>query len=372
MKNRSKKTQTTAEAANENVKANAGSSISLRIMKIVIAVALVAVLGYFGFTCEVREGSCAVIMRFGAVRSEITEAGLYPRLPWPFETVVTYDSRLQYLESDYLETTTEDKRNVIIQSYAVWKISDPLLYHNSVGSRGVAGSYIKDQIFSATNSVMGGYKLTSLVSLSTEALKIDKIQEEIFARVREKCISNYGIDITDVSILRLSLPDTNLESVFEQMRADRQKDIDTIIANAQRDANAIIADADAEASAIIANGTTSAAEIKAQTETEVARIYAEAQAANIELYRFLRELDTVVSSVGESTVLVVKSDSYPFNVLTQYGKYIGGENGDDDAEMIISDLSYILTQLPAEDRAALITAISALIDSSVKNGGGAS
>lgn len=330
------------------------------IFKILIAAALVIVLGYFGFTCEVREGGCAVILRFGAVRGEITEAGLYARLPWPFETVVKYDSRLQYLESDNLETTTEDKRNVIIQSYATWKISDPVLYHNSVGARGVADAYIKDQVFSATNSVMGGYKLTGLVSLNSEELKIEQIQNEICARVRENCKKNYGIYINDVSILRLSLPDTNLESVFEQMRADRQKDIDTIIANAQRDANAIISSAEAEAAAIIADGTTAAAEIKAQTETEVARIYAEAQAANIELYRFLRELDAVVSSVGESTVLVVKTDAYPFNILSGYGSYISSKD-DVSGETVIDDLTYILTKLPEADREALISAISALI-----------
>lgn len=347
-----------AQKNNTATDKNDGTGAGFRIMKIVIAVVLVAVLGYFGFTCEVREGDCAVILRLGAVRREITDAGLYFKLPWPFETAVRYDSRLQYLESDHLETTTEDKRNVIIQSYAVWKIRDPILYHNSVGSRGVAGSYIKDQVFSATNSVMGGYKLTGLVSLNSEELKIEKIQTEIFERVRDNCLKNYGIDVTDVSILRLSLPDTNLESVFEQMRADRQKDIDTIIANAQRDANAIISEADADAAAIIADGTTSAAEIKAQTETEVARIYAEAQAANIELYKFLRELDTVVSSVGDSTVLVVKADSYPFNVLTSYGEYISGDDGN---ETVIKDLSYILTKLPEKDRTVLIAAVSELI-----------
>lgn len=359
MKKNKEKAITAPEVTDENVKSTRSSG-GLRIAKIIIALSLIVVLGYFGFTCEVREGNCAVILRFGAVRREITEAGLYFKLPWPIETAVKYDSRLQYLESDHLETTTEDKRNVIIQSYAVWRISDPLLFHNSVGTRGVAGSYIKDQVFSATNSVMGGYKLTGLVSLDSEELKIEKIQSEIFERVRSNCLANYGIEVSDVSILRLSLPDTNLESVFDQMRADRQKDIDTIIANAQRDANAIISAADADAASIIADGTTAAAEIKAQTETEVARIYAEAQAANIELYRFLRELDTVISSVGESTVLVVKADSYPFNVLTSYGEYIGGNDSTGDVT-VINDLSYILTKLPEKDRTALIAAISELI-----------
>ena len=151
------------------------------------------------------------------------------------------------------------------------------------------------------------------------------------------------------------------------MKADRQKDIDTILANAQRDANKIMSDADQEASEIIANGVTDAAAINAKTETEVARIYAEAQAANLELYQFLKQLDTVVSSIGPNTVLVVKADEYPFNVLTEYGKYITDE-GD---ETIINDLSYILTKLPENDRTALINAISELIKAESDKLGGA-
>ena len=333
-------------------------SVAFTVLKFVIAAALVVLLVYFGFTCEVREGNCAVILRFGAVREEINEAGLYFKLPWPFETVVTYDDRLQYLESNYLETTTKDKRNIIIQSYVVWEISDPIKYHNSVGSQGKADAYINDQVFSATNSVMGAYNLSELVSLEKEQIKTEQIQIEICNRVRENCANNYGIDVDDVSILRLSLPDTNLQRVFDQMRADRQKDIDTILANAQRDANKITSDADAEASKIVADGVTAAAEIKKKTENDVSKIYADAQAANIELYQFLTQLDTFGASVGADDVLVVKADAYPFNVLVDYGKMLTEDDGD---QIVINDLSYILSQLPEADRQALIDEITKLI-----------
>ncbi len=341
------------------------SSLPMRLMKYAVALVLVVVLVYFGFTTEVREGNCAVILRFGAVREEITEAGLYFRLPWPFESVVTYDDRLQYLESDFLETTTKDKRNVIFQSYVIWEVGDPVLYHNSVGSQGKADSYIKDQVFSATNSVLGAYELTSLVSLEKETLRIGEIQDQIYARLKENCAKNYGIHVTDVSILRLSLPDTNLQAVFEQMKADRQKAIDTILANAGTQANKITTDAEIEAAQIIAEGQTAAAEIKAKTETEVARIYAEAQAANLELFQFLKNLDASIASVGESTVLVVKADEYPFNVLTQYGDMLTDESD----ETVVKDLNYILGRLPETDRQALIDAVYALIDGAKQTGG---
>ncbi len=343
---------------NKNAQNGEQKLFSLRWIKITLAAVLVLIIAYFMFTCEVREGTGAVILRFGAPRAEITEAGLHLKLPWPFETVEKFENRLQYLESNYLETTTKDNRNIILQSYAVWHVTKPLLYYNSVGAQGTVDSYIKDQIFSATNSVMGAYNLTDLVSLEKETIKTEEIQDKIYAEVKRNCENNYGIEITDVNILRISLPNANLESVFAQMRADRQKDIDTILANAKRDANKIKADADAEAAKIIADGQTEAATIKAKTETEVAQIYASAQAANIELYKFLQELDTVVASVNEQTVLVVTADSYPFNVLLNYGKTV--TNGTSN-ELIIEDLNYIMTQLPEEDASALTTSLYNLI-----------
>ena len=327
-------------------------------VKIVIALALVVVVGYFGFTCEVREGNCAVILRFGAPRAEITEAGLYFKLPWPFETVTVYDDRLQYLESNHLETTTKDNRNIIIQSYALWSIEDPLQFHNSIGSQEKVESYINDQIFSATNSVLGSYELKSLLSLEKEEIRSDEIQEKIYQAVKTTCEASYGITVSDISILRISLPDTNLESVFAQMRADRQKDIDTIIAEAQKDADKIISDADTEYSQIIAGAEIEASEIYAKTEAEVAKIYAEAQSANMELYQFLKELDTIVASVSQDTTLVVTADSYPFNILLNYSDILTDESD----ETVVKDLNYILTQLPENDRNALIDAIYELIE----------
>ena len=336
--------------------------IGTTIAKYVTAIAVAVILLWFGFTCQVREGTCAVILRFGAVREQISDAGLYFKLPWPFETVVKYDDRLQYLESKKLETTTKDKRNIILQSYVVWEIEDPLLYHNSVGVSGSVQGYINDQVFSATNSTLGGYDLTALVSLESEQIRLDEIQHEIFTRVRDNCLKSYGIKVSDVSILRLSLPDTNLESVFEQMRADRQKDIDIIMADAYLEANKITTEADKEAAQIESQGVIDAAAIKAKTEKEVAAIYAKAQSANIELYKFLTNLDSVVNSINDSTVLVVKADEYPFNILTKYAKNMSVE-GD---KTLIHDLNYILTrpEMNEKDRSAIISGISDLIEKS--------
>lgn len=287
----------------------------LGIMKWIIAATLLLVLGFFGFTAEVREGEYAVITRFGAVREEVTESGLYFRLPWPFENVVKYDSRNQYVESPFLETLTNDKRNIIIQSFAVWKVEDPLKYHTSVGDTAIAEKYINDLIINATNGIMGNYLLSNVVSTDSEELKIAEIKTGIFERVKEHAAEQYGITVCEVNIMKISLPQENINSVFDQMTADRQKYIDQITAEGQRVASEIMYEAEAQAAQIMADGTAEAAKIKAETEKMVAQIYAEAQAANLELYKFLTQLDTLANSINENSTMIVKKDQFPFSIL---------------------------------------------------------
>ena len=352
-----------AENATETKKAKdkKDSGVAFLVLKIAIALVLVVVIAYFGFACVVREGNAAIILRFGAPRETVTEAGLYFKLPWPFETVVTYDNREQYLESNNLETTTMDKKNIILKSYAIWQIDDPLAYHNSVGSNGTVDSYIKNQIFSATNSVMGMYNLSDLISSDNTNLKTKEIQQKIFELVKSNCELNYGIKILDVSILRVSYPETNLQSIFANISAERQGVIDAILADANAKASNITSSADAEASKIIAEGENKAAEIRANTEKEVAEIYAKAQAANIELFKFLKELDTIVNSVNSNSVLIVDSNAYPFNILLEYSKTV------DESTEVVEDLEYLLANLPENDRKALVSAIEELLEASANS-----
>lgn len=331
------------------------SSIGVRIAKYATALVVVLVLFWFGCTTVVKEGNCAVILRFGAVREEVDEAGLYFKLPWPFETVVTYDDRLQTLEANRLETITKDKRNIVIQSYVVWKIEDPVLYHNSVGSKGSSASYINDQVFSATNSTMGAYELSALVSLHENEIKIDKVEEEIFNRVHDSCVANYGINVVDVSIERLSVPDGNLETVFTQMRTEREYEINKILGDAETEANKTETDANTDAVNTENLGKEEAAAIKTAMIAEVTRIHNEAQAKNVELYRFLMELDATVASVNNKTMLIINADEYPFNILFKYPEIA-------NPDTVIYDISYILSQLTEADRALVIEGLEQLVN----------
>ena len=325
------------------------SSLGARIAKYVTALAVVLVLFWFGCTCEVREGETAVILRFGAVREEITEAGLYFKLPWPFESSVTYDGRLQFCESNKIETMTKDKRNIVVESWVAWEIADPVLYHNSVGSSGSAEAKINSQVFNATNSTLGTYNLTNLVSLQREEIKIDQIQEEIFEAVQYNCLKNYGIAVRDVSIMSLSMPDATLKSVFEQMKKDRQKEIDEIINAAYLEATQKTNAADITASGIKREGQEIASGILSEAEAAVMKIYNDAYLANNGLYNFLREMDTLIATINSQSVMIININEYPFNVLLKYSDHLTEE---EEEEVVISDLTHILARLKEDDPTA--------------------
>ena len=286
------------------------------LIKWIFALIVAAIIGFFGFVFKVNEGNCAVVTRFGAARAEITEAGMYFRLPWPFENVTIYDARKQYMDSGYLETLTHDKKNVIMQTYAIWSISDPLKYYTSVGNTALAEKYLGDLITNSKNGTMGTYDLSSLVSMKEEDIKITEIEQLMLADVGEHAREQYGIEVHDLHLKRLGLPTTNVKSVFSQMQAERQKYIDQLLAEGERDAKIIKSESDAEAAQIIAEGREQAAQINAATEREVAQIYADAHTQDTELYSFLRKLAALEASVDENTVMIIEMDQAPFDVLT--------------------------------------------------------
>ena len=214
-----------------------------------------------------------------------------------------------------METLTHDKKNVIMQTYTIWSIADPLRYYTSVGDTALAETYLSDLVTSAKNGTMGNYDLSALVSLDEEDIKIDEIEAAMLQEVQSHALEQYGIQVHELRLKRVGLPATNVQSVFTQMQADRQKYIDQLLAEGERDAQIIMSESDAEVAAIVAEGREEAAAINAETEREVAEIYASAHSQDPELYEFLQKLAALENSVDEDTVMIITMDTPPFDVL---------------------------------------------------------
>lgn len=287
-----------------------------KIYKWIFAALLAVIVAVFGFCFTVKEGTNAIVSRFGDIRGVYTDAGLHLKLPYPFEKVITYDTRSQYMDSGYTETLTNDKKNIILQTYIIWHIEDVREFYKSVGDVEKAKKYLNDLAATVKNGVMGGYTLQNLVSTDLESVKINEVSARIAEGISEKALADYGIKIETVKIKRLALPNKNVESVLEQMIADREKQATQLLAEGERDAAVIISEADARAAEIIAKGKLEAAEIDADTEKKVAEIYGEAYDRDSTLFVFLKKLIALENSVSEDTVLVMKAEDGPFGIIS--------------------------------------------------------
>jgi membrane protease subunit HflC len=288
-----------------------------KIYKLLFVLIFIVIVVAAGFTFTVKEGFSGIISRFGKIVNVYDEAGLHFKLPWPVDKIITYDTRNQYMDSGYNETLTNDKINVILQTYIVWRIGDIKKFHTSIGDYNAAQRHLNDLAATAKNSVLGNYELSSLVSTNIEEIKIDEICGAIEEKTAQSALANYGIEIHALKIKRLALPDANITSVFNQMIADRQKYVSQYIAEGERDSAIIKAEADARAAEIFAQGKLEASEIDAETERAVARIYGEAYDRNSRLFIYLKKLIALENSVNSDTAVIMRANESPFDIITE-------------------------------------------------------
>jgi len=269
-----------------------------------------------GFTFTVREGSTAIVSRFGRIVNVHTEAGLHFRLPWPVDRIITYDARNQYMDSGFIETMTNDMINIILQTYLVWNVRDAERFHNSVGGYAAAQRHLDGIVANAKNSVLGNFTLSNLVSTDPDDIMLDEIRGDIERQVAQTAINNFGIEVQTLRFRRLALPHTNILSVFDQMIADRQRHVSRYLTEGERDAAIIISEAEARSAEIIAQGRLEASMIEAETERRVNEIFAEAYGRNPQLFTFLKNLIALEQSVNPDTVIIMRASESPFNVIT--------------------------------------------------------
>jgi len=274
-------------------------------------------LAFFTFTWQLREGHVAIRLRLGRTVDVVQSAGLHGKMPWPIEKVVLLDGRRRVLKTRHTEMLTHDKKNVILLSYVVWRISDPLRFYQSLGSVEAADSKLDGLVTNAKISVLGGYDLSALVSTEADDLMTEDIEDAILTDVVNKASEEYGVEIEDVGFERLSLPEGNTEFVFDQMRAERKQYAARYRAEGNREARSIQSSTKLEVAEIRAEASEKAAQIRGEAEAEAARIYAEAHSLDPDFYRFTRSLDSMGKILSGKSTVVLRTDSPPFELLQE-------------------------------------------------------
>lgn len=261
------------------------------------------------FTVDQRQ--YAVIFQLGEVKQVITEPGLHAK--WPMiQNVRFFDNRVQTLDSQEPERfITSEKKNVLVDSFVKWRIVDPQLYYISVGGdEARARTRLAQTVNDGLRGEFGKRTVHDVVSGSR-----DQIMEDMRGKA-DLDARKIGVQILDVRLKRVELPQEVSEAVYRRMEAERKRVANELRSEGSAEAEKIRADADRQREVIIADAYRDAQKIKGEGDAKAAAIYGQAFSQNAEFYAFYRSLEAYRNTFNsKSDVLVVEPNSEFFKFM---------------------------------------------------------
>ena len=272
-------------------------------------IVLLILLSLSTFTVDQRE--FALVFRLGEIVSVKKDPGLYFKTPI-VENVRFFDKRILTYESDQPDRfITSEKKNVLVDSYIKWRIMDPAKYYVSVnGDERQAERRITQTVNDGLRAEFGKRTIQEVVSGQ---------RSEIMGILQERADSEsrlIGVEILDVRLRRVDLPEEVSESVYQRMNAERKSVANELRSQGFADSEKIRAVAEKERDIIITEAYKDAQKIKGEGDASASRIYAEAFSKNQDFYDFFRSLEAYRKSFkGKDDILVLDPDSDFFKFL---------------------------------------------------------
>ena len=282
----------------------------------IFIVLIVAVMGLYLVSFQVREIESALVTTFGKATRKITEPGWYFKWPAPIQRVYKFDSRMRDFEADISETTTKGAVPIIVNTYVVWKIAEPLKFFNAVGTVREAESKLLSQISDTQNKVIGQHSFGEFVNSDPSKIKFEDIEAEMLTDLKQAVREDYGIEIKTLGIKQLKVSKDVSKDVFERMRAERNRKTETAIAEGNAEATKIKTDADSKKTELLAAAEARAKTIRGQGDAEAAKYYKMLD-EDPDFAIFLRNLEALKETLKERSTFMVPTDIEPFKLLKE-------------------------------------------------------
>ncbi|MBD3165832.1 protease modulator HflC [bacterium] len=276
------------------------------LIAILVLIGLIAVNTVF-YTLDETEQ--ALVLQFGKPLKTVTEPGLKVKLPPPFNTIEFFERRLLIYDMSPNVIVTQDKKNLVVDSYARWRITDPLLFRQTVRTEAAAQARLDDIIYSDLLRELGQHEMEEIVSTNREI-----IMEAVTKEAALKAV-DIGIEILDVRIKRTDLPEENEEAIYRRMRAERNRIANLYRSEGEEEALKIRAEADRKVKTIRADGYKRAQIIRGEAEAKAIQVYADAYNRDADFYEFSRALDMYRKVLDDQTTLVLPPDTELFKYL---------------------------------------------------------
>jgi modulator of FtsH protease HflC len=268
-----------------------------------IALVLIALVGAYSTLFTVYQTRQALVVRLGQPIRTITEPGLNFKYPL-VDTVIHIDKRILDIESPAQEVIASDQKRLVVDAFARYKITKPLLFYQTVGSVEGGNSRLLTLLNSALRRVLGEVTLTQIVR---------DLREDLMAKVRtqlENEAQSLGIQIVDVRIRRADLPEQNSQAVYQRMQTERQQQAAQIRAQGSQKSQEIRARADRDVTVLIADATSKSEQIRGEGDAERNRIFAEAYGKDVDFFAFYRAMQAYETGLRHNdTRMLLRPDS---------------------------------------------------------------
>lgn len=288
-------------------------------MNRIVSIAIVAILAIWLVSSTVfivDQRKYAIVFALGEVKQVIDKPGLHFKLPPPFQNVIFLDKRFLTLDSpDADRFITAEKKNILIDSFVKWRISDPRLYFVSFsGEERRALDRMQQIIRDALNLEITKRTVREVIS-GERATVMSAIQKNVEEEARK-----IGVEVIDVRLKRVDYVEQISNSVFDRMRSERLRVANELRSTGAAESEKIRADADKQRTVILAEAYREAEKMRGEGDAKASQVYAQAFGQNPEFYKFYRSLQAYRASFkSQSDVMVLDPNSEFFRYFRSSG-----------------------------------------------------
>jgi len=281
---------------------------------IVILITLLLLFLIFTNIFIVKEGEYKIVRQFGEIKRVISDPGIHIKVPF-IQTVTTLPKYQMTLDVEQSEINTKDKKRMIIDNYAIWKIEDPESLIINARTMESAEARMEEFVYSVVRSELGQLNYDEIINdeNSSRGSLNDRVTEQVNELLKK---DQYGIVVSDVRIKRTDLPAENEQSVYTRMISERESTAQDYLSQGDAEKNKIMAETDREYQEMISKAKADAEVIRSEGEGEAAQIYNEAFSKDPEFYRLFRTLESYKKTINDQTVIILPSNS-PYARLLQ-------------------------------------------------------
>lgn len=286
--------------------------------KLIIPVILILIIIMFTAAYTVNEQEFAIITQFGKPVRIVEDAGLYFKLPGFLQNINRLDKFVKNFTTQPIQLLLGDKNPVILTCYVCWQIEDPLSFFESLSTNQIAAQKLGDMVNSQLGGVLGDYTINNIINTQTEMVKLEEIENRIIKNANINTRESYGIKIVSLGIRRILYPSIVAESVYERMRAEREKEARKFRAEGKEEASKIQASTDKKVVEILADAYKQSEIIKGEGDKRAMEIYANAYSKNPDFFEYSKSLETYCDILKDKSTVVLSTDSDLFKFLTQF------------------------------------------------------